>query len=185
VLAGLGRAGVAGCIKHMPGHGRAMADSHKELPTVEASEDELKIDLQPFQALSDTPVGMTAHVRYTAWDKDNPGTLSPFVVGEIIRKRIGFTGLLLTDDLDMEALEGSVPERAVRAIAAGCDIALNCWAKMDDMVGIAERLPSMGDEAAMRLEWALKAVGDSSTAGEQAELIARRDDLLSHLEAAA
>ena len=75
VLDGLARAGVAGCIKHMPGHGRATADSHKELPTVEASEAELEIDLEPFRTLAHAPIGMTAHVRYLAWDKDNPGTL--------------------------------------------------------------------------------------------------------------
>jgi len=179
ILAGLGRAGVAGCIKHIPGHGRAMADSHKELPTVEASEEELELDLQPFRTLSDAPVGMTAHVRYTAWDAENPGTLSPFVVGEVIRRRIGFSGLLLTDDLDMEALSGTVPERAARAIAAGCDIALNCWARMDDMVGIAKALPATPEATALRLHRALSAFGDTRSPGAHAELIARRDALLS------
>ncbi|MCB2060882.1 MAG: beta-N-acetylhexosaminidase, partial [Novosphingobium sp.] len=128
VLDGLEAAGVAGVVKHMPGHGRAMADSHKALPTVEASETELETDIAPFRALAAARIGMTAHVLYTAWDRENPATLSPFVVEEIIRGRIGFDGLLLTDDLDMEALSGAVPERAARAIAAGCDIALNCWA---------------------------------------------------------
>lgn len=178
ILAGLGRSGIVGCVKHMPGHGRALADSHKELPTVGASEEELDADLQPFRALAGAPVGMTAHVRYTAWDAENPGTLSPFVIGEVIRNRIGFTGLLLTDDLDMEALSGSVPERAERAIAAGCDIALNCWAKMDDMIGIASRLPTMREETALRLERALAAVGDGVGAGDHAALVARRDALL-------
>jgi beta-N-acetylhexosaminidase len=176
-LDGLARAGVVGCIKHMPGHGRAMADSHKELPTVEASEEELEQDLRPFRTLAEAPVGMTAHVRYTAWDAQNPGTLSPFVVGEVIRRRIGFDGLLLTDDLDMEALAGSVPERAARALAAGCDIALNCWAKMDDMVGIAEACPTMREDTARRLDRALASA--ASTAGpDQAELAAKRDALL-------
>ncbi len=178
ILAGLARAGVAGCIKHMPGHGRAMADSHKDLPVVEASAEELETDLAPFTALSDTPIGMTAHIRYTAWDKDRPATLSPIVIGDIIRRRIGFAGLLLTDDLDMEALSGSVPERAAAAIEAGCDIALNCWAKMDDMQGIANSLPSMSDQTALRLERALTSAGDSGTAGNQSELIAKRDSLL-------
>jgi beta-N-acetylhexosaminidase len=178
ILAGLARAGVTGCIKHMPGHGRASADSHKELPTVEASEADLETDLEPFRALADAPIGMTAHVRYTAWDADNPGTLSPFVVGEVIRKRIGFAGLLLTDDIDMQALSGTVPERAERAIAAGCDLVLNCWAKMDDMIGIARRLPAMTGDTDLRLIRALTASGGSETAGERAELIARRDALL-------
>ena len=178
VLQGLGRAGIAGCIKHMPGHGRAMADSHKALPLVDASEEELEIDLAPFRALADTPVGMTAHIRYRAWDDENAGTLSPFVVGEIIRRRIGFDGLLLTDDLDMEALSGTVPERAARAIAAGCDIALNCWAKMDDMVGIANLLPAMGEGTGARLERALKGTQSAFNSTQQAALLAKRDALL-------
>lgn len=176
VLDGLARAGVAGCVKHMPGHGRAAVDSHKELPTVTASEADLETDLEPFRTLADAPIGMTAHVRYTAWDADNPATLSPFVVGEIIRKRIGFAGLLLTDDIDMQALEGTVPERSERAIAAGCDLVLNCWAKMDDMIGIAERLPAITDTVAGRLNHALDL--RSGPSGDQPTLLARRDRLL-------
>ena len=177
VLDGLARAGVTGCIKHMPGHGRACADSHKELPTVEATEAELEIDLEPFRRLSDAPIGMTAHVRYTAWDADNPGTLSPVVVNEVIRGKIGFGGLLLTDDIDMEALDGSVPERSERAIAAGCDVVLNCWAKMDDMVAIAERLPAMSETTAQRLDRALAMKGAPGST-DRAGLLAKRDALL-------
>jgi beta-N-acetylhexosaminidase len=95
---------------------------------------------------------MTGHIRFTAWDAERPATQSAFVIDEIIRQRIGFDGLLLTDDLDMEALAGPVPERAARALAAGCDIALNCWAKMDDMIGIANALAPMSTETAARLE---------------------------------
>lgn len=178
ILDGFARAGVAGCIKHIPGHGRTAADSHKELPTVTASPEELEIDLRPFRTLSHAPIGMTAHVRYTAWDAQNPGTLSPVVVGEVIRKAIGFDGLLLTDDLDMEALSGSVPERASRAIAAGCDIALNCWAKMDDMVGIAKALPVTAAETAARLDRALAATGPGTATRSHADLLAARDALL-------
>ncbi|MET1755239.1 beta-N-acetylhexosaminidase [Novosphingobium sp. RD2P27] len=181
-LDGLARAGVVGCIKHMPGHGRAMADSHKELPVVVASADELEEDLAPFRSLAKAPVGMTAHVRYTAWDAQNPATLSPGVIENVIRQRIGFAGLLLTDDLDMQALEGSVPERAARAIAAGCDVALNCWAKMDDMIGIANALPALSDEANLRLQRVLTSAEVSGTAGDAAELTAKRDALLALLE---
>lgn len=178
-LDGLASAGVAGCIKHMPGHGRATADSHKELPTVTASEEELAIDLAPFRALAGAPIAMTGHIRFTAWDAENPATQSPFVIEEIIRTRIGFAGLLLTDDLDMEALSGSVPERAARAIAAGCDVALNCWAKMDDMVGIAGLLPAMSAEAAARLDRALAATDPAKgDLARQGELLAKRDALL-------
>ena len=179
VLDGLARAGVAGTIKHMPGHGRSMVDTHKELPTVTATADELEWDLAPFRQLAaQAPSGMTGHLVFTAWDKDNPATLSPYVVGTVIRQQIGFDGLLFTDDLDMEALTGTVPERAARAIAAGCDLALNCWAKMDDMVGIARVLPALTPKGHGRLERALR-VDRSKAAGEsQADLLVKRDALL-------
>ena len=178
-LDGLARAGVAGTIKHLPGHGRTTCDTHKALPTVTASEAELAIDLAPFIALNHATVGMTGHLLFTAWDAENPATQSPYVVEEIIRKRIGFDGLLLTDDLDMEALSGTVPQRAARSVAAGCDLALNCWAKPDDMIGIARALPTMSDASAARLARALAAtqVPQDGTA-RQAELIATRDALL-------
>ena len=178
VLDGLARAGVVGTIKHMPGHGRTHCDTHKELPTVTASEAELESDLAPFRALADAPIAMTGHLKFTAWDPEHPATQSPFIIAEIIRKRIGFGGLLLTDDLDMEALSGSVPERAEAAIAAGCDIALNCWGRMDDMIGIARRLPAMGADTTARLERALETTRLDGAAGNQAELIAKRDALL-------
>jgi beta-N-acetylhexosaminidase len=177
VLDGLARAGVAGCIKHMPGHGRAHADSHKQLPTVEAGEAELEKDIEPFRTLAHAPIGMTAHVRYTAWDDANPATQSKFVIHEIIRKRIGFDGLLLTDDIDMEALCGSVPERGAAALAAGCDVVLNCWAKMPDMIGLAEILPAMSEVTRERLDRALDVAAAEPTF-ERTALIARRDALL-------
>lgn len=126
ILDGLAKGGVAGCIKHMPGHGRTTTDTHHVLPTVTASEEELELDIAPFRAVNKAPIGMTGHLLFNAWDKDKPATLSPFIISEIIRKRIGFDGLLLTDDIDMEALNGTVPERAVAAHSAGCDIVLNC-----------------------------------------------------------
>ena len=100
------------------------------------------------------------------------------MVNEVIRGKIGFGGLLLTDDIDMQALDGSVPERSERAIAAGCDVVLNCWAKMDDMVGIAERLPAMSAETAERLERALDGAGRAHEGTDRAQLIAKRDALL-------
>jgi beta-N-acetylhexosaminidase len=179
VLEGLAAAGVAGVVKHIPGHGRAGADSHKALPTVTASDADLEADLAPFRTLSHWPIAMTAHVRFTAWDAENPATQSPFVISQVIRQRIGFDGLLLTDDLDMEALSGSVPQRAARAIAAGCDIALNCWAKMDDMVGIAKALPAMSEATAARLDRALAATDPAKADfAARGELLAKRDTLL-------
>ncbi len=178
VLDGLARAGVAGTIKHMPGHGRTGVDTHKEMPTVTAVEADLDNDLAPFKALKDAPIGMTGHLLFTAWDRDNAATQSPFIIEQIIRKRIGFDGLLLTDDLDMEALTGTVPERAERALAAGCDIALNCWAKMADMTGICERLPVMSAKTAARLARALAETRLGQAPQGQGELFARRDALL-------
>jgi beta-N-acetylhexosaminidase len=177
ILDGLARAGVAGCIKHMPGHGRARADSHKELPTVEASEEELEIDIEPFRTLAHAPIGMTAHLRYTAWDADNPATQSAFIVREIIRGRIGFGGLLLSDDIYMEALCGTVPERGAAALAAGCDVVLNCHGAVADMAQVAQALPSLSLEGAARLDRALAPTG-GEPAGERAALIAKRDALL-------
>lgn len=177
ILDGLARGGVLGCIKHMPGHGRAQCDSHKEMPTVHAGEEELEVDLAPFRALKDTPVGMTGHLLFPAWDADNPSTLSSTVISQIIRGRIGFDGLLLTDDIDMEALSGTIPERAERAIAAGCDLVLNCWAKMDDMRGIAERCGTMRPESVARLDRALASRNVGAEADKGA-LLAKRDALL-------
>ena len=182
VLDGLARAGVTGCIKHMPGHGRAMADSHKELPVVSASAEELETDLAPFARLHDAPIGMSAHVLYPAWDADHPATLSPRIIADIIRGRIGFSGLLLTDDIDMQALQGTIPERSERAIAAGCDVVLNCWGRMEDMQGIASRLPGMTAEAASRLDAAL--AYPQMQEADRAQLLATRDGLLAQVQAA-
>jgi beta-N-acetylhexosaminidase len=182
VLDGLARAGVVGTIKHMPGHGRTSVDTHKALPTVTASDAELESDLAPFKALADTPIGMTGHLVFNAWDPDHPATQSEIVIEQIIRQRIGFSGLLLTDDLDMEALSGTVPERAELAVKAGCDIALNCWAKIDDMIGICERLPVMAEAPAKRLARALQGMGRADRSADAADLRAKRDALFALLE---
>jgi beta-N-acetylhexosaminidase len=182
MLEGLASAGVVGTIKHMPGHGRTHCDTHKALPTVTESEEVLDVDLAPFKALSHALTGMTGHLLFTAWDKQNPSTQSPFIIEEIIRKRIGFDGLLFTDDLDMEALSGTVPERAEKSVKAGCDLALNCWAKMDDMIGICQRLPVMADKTAARLERALAGMGPAGDVAQQPSLLAKRDQLLALAE---
>ncbi len=136
-LDGLHDGGVAGCIKHMPGHGRATADSHLALPRVSASADELSSDILPFAALHDAEAAMTAHIVYETWDPDRPATCSPTVVGEVIRARIGFQGLLMSDDLDMNALQyalnGGLTERAEAALAAGCDVVLQCSGDLKEM----------------------------------------------------
>lgn len=180
VLDGMASGGVAGCLKHMPGHGRATADSHKELPVVSASAEELEADVAPFRTLAGkAALGMSAHIVFEAWDNERPATLSPTVIENVIRRDIGFEGLLLTDDIDMQALDGTIPERAERALAAGCDIVLNCWAKMDDQSGIAERIGSMADTVRAKLERALESTGLPGEGAEQAvELLAKRDALL-------
>lgn len=136
-LDGLHDGAVAGCIKHMPGHGRATADSHLALPRVSASEDDLAADVFPFAQLHDAEAAMTAHIIYEAWDADHPATCSTTVIGRIIRGRIGFQGLLMSDDLDMKALQfalnGGLQERAEAALGAGCDVVLQCSGVLKEM----------------------------------------------------
>ncbi len=176
MLEGLAAAGVVGVVKHMPGHGRALVDSHHLLPTVTADEAALAVDLEPFITLSDAPMGMTSHIVFEAWDAERPATLSPTVIERIIRGRIGFDGLLMTDDIDMKALSGTAGEKAAGALAAGCDLVLDCWARMDEMVEIAGRVPPITEAARARLDRAMASVGAGE--GDFAELIARRDALL-------
>lgn len=178
VLDGMARGGVTGVVKHMPGHGRAIVDSHEHLPVVDAGDEALESDLAPFRALNQAPIGMTGHILFTAWDKDHCATLSPTIIHDVIRQRIGFGGLLLTDDLDMKALKGDVPSRGLAAIEAGCDIALNCWGRMDEMIGLAEALPDIGAAALARLDRARAHVRLGEGPARQAELLARRDALL-------
>ncbi|MBJ7444858.1 MAG: beta-N-acetylhexosaminidase [Sphingobium sp.] len=177
-LEGLADGGVVGIVKHMPGHGRALVDSHLELPVVRAEPQALASDLQPFERLRDAPMGMTAHVVYTAWDAERPASLSPTVIEEIIRGRIGFDGLLMSDDLDMKALNGAIPALAAGVVAAGCDLALNCWGRMEDMVGIADRLPEMTDSGRVRFDRAMTSVVRGGDQPELGELLATRDSLL-------
>src|SRR3954452_20078900 len=155
VLDGLASAGVVGIIKHIPGHGRALVDSHKELPVVTASAEELEGDLEPFERLAWAPMGMTAHVVYKLWDAERPASLSPKVIGDIIRGRIGFDGFLMSDDIGMEALSGDFGSRAAGAVAAGCDVALHCSGKMDEMVAVAAAVPALSAESEARLARAM------------------------------
>lgn len=182
VIDGLRAGGVVGIVKHMPGQGRALVDSHLELPTVTADRSALEQDLAPFAALKDAPMGMTAHVVYTAWDKDRCATLSPVVIQDIIRGQIGFTGLLMSDDLDMKALDGDVPSRAADCVAAGCDVALNCWGRFDEMVAIAEALPEIMPDARVRLAAAMATIRPVDHLARLPDLIAKRDALLALAE---
>ena len=139
---GLLEGAVLPVFKHVPGHGRAMADSHLELPRVGAARADLeRVDFLPFRALADLPVAMTAHVVYEAIDRDRPATLSPTVVREIIRGFIGFDGLLMTDDLSMKALSGSFAERARAAFTAGVDLVLHCNGDLAEARPVAAASP--------------------------------------------
>ncbi len=179
VLDGLSSAGVVGVVKHMPGHGRALVDSHKELPFVSASAEELEVDLEPFERLAWAPMGMTAHVVYEAWDADHPASLSPTVIRDIIRGRIGFDGWLMSDDLGMEALAGDMGSRAAGVVAAGCDVALHCSGRFEEMVAVAGAVPAMSAEGETRLARAMAATRiDSDDGPDFAEALANRDALL-------
>ena len=178
VLEGLGSAGVLGIIKHMPGHGRALVDSHHELPVVTADAEELEVDLEPFERLASAPMGMTAHVVYTAWDPNRPASLSPIVIRDIIRGRIGFDGFLMSDDIGMEALAGDFGSRAAGVVAAGCDSALHCSGKMEEMVAVAKAAPAMSPEGEARLARAMAATMLEPETFDFAEEIAKRDTLL-------
>ena len=151
---GLLAAGVLPVVKHMPGHGRAVADSHKDLPVVTASLEELEaVDFAPFRALADLPMAMTAHIRFAALD-DLPATSSPRMIG-IIRDRIGFDGVLMSDDITMNALPGSHAERAAASIAAGCDLVLHCNSPIAEMEAVTAAAGSMSAAALRRADRAL------------------------------
>lgn len=158
-LKGLADGGVAGVIKHIPGHGRSMADSHMELPRVTAGDDELARDFEAFARLAEAPMAMTAHISYDAFDAGMPATLSKVMIQDVIRGRIGFDGLLMTDDLGMRALGGSLGERASAAIAAGCDMLLHCSGFLKDptaihmeMSEVADASPDLSGKALKRAE---------------------------------
>ncbi|MGO1074357.1 glycoside hydrolase family 3 N-terminal domain-containing protein [Inquilinus sp. CA228] len=160
VVARLGRAvaeglldgGALPVIKHLPGHGRSRVDSHVALPVVEADLETLeRTDFAPFRDLAGLPWGMTGHLVFTALDPGHPVTQSPTAIRDAVRGRIGFDGVLCSDDLSMGALAGPLPQRAERALAAGCDLALHCNGDLAEMRAIAAVLPPIGPETAARL----------------------------------
>jgi beta-N-acetylhexosaminidase len=177
-LDGLASVGVVGIIKHIPGHGRALVDSHHELPIVTARGDELEVDLEPFERLASAPMGMMAHVVYTAWDEERPASQSPVVIGDIVRERIGFDGFLMSDDSNMNALTGTQAERAAKCVAAGCDVALPCNGVLADNIAIAGALGEISLEGAERLERAMAGTRIEIDNGDFAEAIDTRDRLL-------
>jgi len=182
---GLMAGGVLPVMKHVPGHGRSGVDSHLALPVVEASLAELSaVDFLPFRMLADLPAAMTAHVVYNAIDKRGPATTSRRAIRTIIRGTIGFDGLLFSDDLSMQALSGTLGERAGAAVAAGCDVALHCNGKMDEMRDIAGHVPALAGKAKRRAQAALARLHHLPEPVDVAEARARLDAALSQLAAA-
>src|SRR6266702_593510 len=156
VTEGLQQGGVLPVLKHIPGHGRATADSHFRLPTVDTSWDELnRTDFAAFQPLADLPMAMTAHVVFSALDPVHPATTSATIIRQVIRGAIGFQGLLMSDDVSMNALAGSIAERTRAIVTAGCDMVLHCNGKLDEMRDVAQQTPELTDHALERANRAL------------------------------
>lgn len=184
VVAALGRAaaegllagGVLPVVKHIPGHGRAIADSHLELPVVETGFDDLDArDFAPFRVLSDMPMAMTAHVIYAAVDRKHPATTSKKVMRKVVRGAIGFDGLVMSDDLSMKALTGSFRERAERSLAAGCDVVLHCNGGMAEMTAVLEGTGALKGHAKRRAHAALARIARAPEPFDAAEARARFD----------
>jgi len=166
---GLLAGGVLPVIKHIPGHGRAAADSHLELPVVDTHPAELGCtDFYPFMQLADLPLAMTAHVVYSGFDPALAATFSPVMVGEIIRGWLGYDGLLMSDDLSMQALSGDFAHRTRSSFAAGCDVVLHCNGSMAEMAAVAEACPVLEGKAAWRARVAMERAGKPQQADEAA-----------------
>lgn len=156
VTEGLEEGGVLPVLKHIPGHGRATADTHFSLPVVDTSREELEqSDFAPFRALADLPMAMTAHVVFSALDPAQPATTSATIIDEVIRGLIGFQGLLMSDDVSMNALVGSISDRTRALLAAGCDMVLHCNGKLEEMHEVARVTPELSGKALARAGRAL------------------------------
>jgi beta-N-acetylhexosaminidase len=177
-LDGLHEGGVAGVIKHIPGHGRATADSHLELPSVTADEVDLAQDIAPFKALASSPAAMIAHIVYTHWDAGMPASQSAIVIQSIIRDTIGFDGLLFSDDITMQALSGSAGDRAQTCLSAGVDIVLHCNGAIGEMRAVADAVPPITIDARTRLQSALSTAKLPEHPEFLETALARRDALM-------
>ncbi len=181
LVSDLGRAAMNGCLaagvmpvmKHMPGHGRALVDSHLSLPEVQSSLEELDArDFLPFKSLRDCPMGMTAHIVFNQIDEDHPVTQSSCAIARVIREAIGFEGVLISDDISMKALGGDLKSRIGKIVAAGCDLVLHCNGKLNEMKVIASAVPEVSGKRAERLETAMRRntqVFDGDVIGLRAE----------------
>lgn len=173
IAEGMLAGGVLPVVKHIPGHGRALSDSHLALPEVEAPLSALEAtDFQPFEALSDMPLAMTAHVVYRAIDRRRPATTSRKVIG-VIRDRLGFTGLLMTDAIEMQALSGLLAERAHASLKAGCDVVLHCSGRIEHMLEVAEGVGRLKGASARRAEAAMARIARRPEPLDEGEARAR------------
>ena len=169
VTKGLEQGGVLPVLKHIPGHGRATADSHFKLPTIDTPRETLeKTDFAAFRPLADLPMAMTAHVVFSALDPAQPATTSATIIRQVIRGTIGFQGLLMSDDVSMNALEGSIAERTRAIVSAGCDMVLHCNGKLDEMRDVARETPELAGEALVRADRALASRKPSQPLDRQA-----------------
>jgi beta-N-acetylhexosaminidase len=156
VTEGLQQGGILPILKHIPGHGRATADTHFSLPEVDTSKMELeRTDFAAFRPLADLPMAMTAHVVFSALDPAHPATTSATIIAQVIRGAIGFQGLLMSDDVSMNALAGSIADRTRAIFAAGCDMVLHCNGKLDEMREVARETPELSGQALQRATGAL------------------------------
>jgi len=184
VTEGLEQGGVLPVLKHIPGHGRATADTHFRLPVVETSKAELeRTDFAAFQPLADLPMAMTAHVVFSALDPAHPATTSATIIHQVIRGVIGFQGLLMSDDVSMNALAGSIAERTRAILAAGCDMVLHCNGKLDEMREVARATPELSGQAQQRAERAL-ASRKAPQAFDRLQARAELDALINRAETA-
>ncbi|MEO0400420.1 MAG: beta-N-acetylhexosaminidase [Pseudomonadota bacterium] len=179
VIAGLMEGGALPVIKHLPGHGRSLVDSHHDLPEVTASQRDLQAtDFPPFKANADALIGMTAHIVYTAYDKTRCATMSPTVIKDVIRGKIGFDGLLLSDDVKMKALQGPLELRAKESLEAGCDAALLCNFTMAEKRDAAPHVPALEGAALARYKMALAALPARPEADDLSDEYAQLADLM-------
>lgn len=171
--------GIMPVIKHLPGHGRALVDSHFELPVIRQGVDELAVsDFAPFADLADVPWGMTAHIVFSDLDAAHPVTQSRYMIDEVIRGRLNFAGLLLSDDINMQALSGDVEERASRSLAAGCDVALHCSGELEEMIAVDGSIERLSEEAILRIERGQVRLGPVNRSMDIEEMKHRLDQLM-------
>lgn len=172
--------GIMPVIKHIPGHGRALVDSHVELPVVSESGAILEAtDFVPFKALSNLPWAMTAHIIFSAFDADDPATQSTFMINDVIRGSLNFDGLLLSDDINMQALSGDIGQRARRSLAAGCDVALHCSGELDEMKDVNDSIGVLSAKTITRIQAGWSRLGPVKPAPDTEKMKHRLDHLLS------